>query len=77
MLLYPMFFLSGMAFPRELLPERLREMTSVLPATPVVTLLREGWTGHAWWSEFHATALAVLGIGLGSALLAALRFSWE
>ncbi len=34
LLLYPMLFLSGMAFPRELPPQRLREMTSVLPATP-------------------------------------------
>lgn len=76
-LFYPMLFLSGMALPREVLPERLRQITNVLPATPVVTLLREGWAGHAWWIDHQATALAVLGIGLGSALLAALRFRWE
>jgi ABC-2 type transport system permease protein len=75
-LLYPMLFLSGAAFPLELLPESLKRVASFLPLTYVVRLLRGLWFGKSW-SELWLPVL-ILGIMLiVCSLLAARLFRWE
>ncbi|MER5434027.1 ABC transporter permease [Streptomyces sp. NPDC002588] len=37
---------SGVTVPLELLPDRLASMFELLPLTPVITLVRGGWTGE-------------------------------
>ncbi|MCX7622268.1 MAG: ABC transporter permease [Thermomicrobium sp.] len=74
---YPMLFLSGMALPREILPERVKTIAAVLPATPVVTVLRAAWENVAWWRH-EASALLVLALWtVGALVVAAWRFRWE
>jgi ABC-2 type transport system permease protein len=73
---YPMMFLSGAGMPLEVLPESLRRVSTFLPLTYVVKLLRGVWFGEAW-SE-HWVEVAVLGgilIVFGG--LAARFFRWE
>ncbi len=57
-ILYPMLFLSGAGFPRELLPETILKISTFLPLTYVVTLLRGLWIGDAW--SQHLTEVFVL-----------------
>ena len=70
-LLYPIFFLTGAAMPRELLPERVHQIARFLPLDPVVTMLRAAWAGHA----LTENGRAILGIAVvliaGMALSAA------
>ncbi|MFH9550916.1 ABC transporter permease [Streptomyces sp. NPDC051445] len=68
---------SGVAVPLELLPDRLASVCQLLPLSPVITLIRGGWTGDLSAYE----ALRALGIALAwtlSALFAVRRwFRWE
>ncbi|WP_086561117.1 ABC transporter permease [Streptomyces africanus] len=68
---------SGMFVPLELLPDRLASVCELLPLTPVVTLVRGGWTGDLPVSEALgalATAMAWIVI----AVFAVRRwFRWE
>jgi ABC-2 type transport system permease protein len=75
-LLYPMLFLSGAGFPRELLPEGIRKISMFLPLTYVVNLLRGLWIGEAW--SAHLTEVAVLvGLLVVGVLISARTFRWE
>jgi ABC-2 type transport system permease protein len=75
-LLYPMLFLSGAGFPRELLPETIKKVSTFLPLTYVVNLLRGLWVGDAW--SLHITdvvvLLAILVVGVGVSVG---TFRWE
>jgi ABC-2 type transport system permease protein len=68
---------SGMFFPLELLPDRVASVCELLPLTPVVTLVRGGWTGDLSVSEaLGAVATAVVWIVI--AVFAVRRwFRWE
>jgi ABC-2 type transport system permease protein len=68
---------SGMAIPRELLPHQLASVCDLLPLSPVITLIRGGWTGGLSTHEvLGATATAVAWIAL--AQFAVRRwFRWE
>ncbi|MEU6181995.1 ABC transporter permease [Streptomyces coeruleorubidus] len=68
---------SGMVFPLELLPDRVASVCELLPLTPVVTLVRGGWTGDLPASEaLGAVATAVVWIVI--AVFAVRRwFRWE
>jgi len=77
LLFYPMLFLSGMAMPREILPERIQRVAIFLPATPVVTLLRAAWENTAWWRNEPHALLALALWTVGSLAVAAWRFRWE
>ncbi|MFI7014187.1 ABC transporter permease [Streptomyces sp. NPDC050164] len=68
---------SGMFFPLELLPDRVASVCELLPLTPVVTLVRGGWTGDLPVSEaLGAVATAVVWIVI--AVFAVRRwFRWE
>lgn len=75
-LLYPMLFLSGAGFPRELLPEAIKKISTYLPLTYVVNLLRGLWIGDAW--SQHITEVIVLAAMLVIGLLISVKtFRWE
>jgi ABC-2 type transport system permease protein len=75
-LLYPMLFLSGAGFPRELLPETIKKVSTFLPLTYVVNLLRGLWIGEAWGG--HLLNVAVLaGILVLGVIISAFTFRWE
>ena len=76
MLLYPMLFLSGAGFPRELLPESIKNISTFLPLTYVVNLLRGLWIGEAW--SQHLTEVIVLSAMLVLGVLISVKtFRWE
>ncbi|MEV1086048.1 ABC transporter permease [Streptomyces sp. NPDC050211] len=68
---------SGMFVPLELLPDRLASVCELLPLTPVITLVRGGWTGDLSGAEtMGAMATAVAWTVL--AMFAVRRwFRWE
>jgi len=75
-ILYPMLFLSGAGFPRELLPETILKISTFLPLTYVVTLLRGLWIGDAW--SQHLTEVIVLaGLLVLGVLVSIKTFRWE
>jgi ABC-2 type transport system permease protein len=75
-LLYPMLFLSGAGFPRELLPETIKKVSTFLPLTYVVTLLRGLWIGDPW--SQHLTEVFVLaGMLVLGVLISVKTFRWE
>jgi len=75
-ILYPMLFLSGAGFPRELLPETIKKISTFLPLTYVVNLLRGLWIGENWAA--HQTEVLVLVIILIVGVLVSIKvFRWE
>jgi len=75
-LLYPMIYLSGASFPRELLPETIRKISTFLPLTYVVNLLRGLWIGEAWSQHVNdvivLAAMMVVGV-----VISFKTFRWE
>jgi ABC-2 type transport system permease protein len=75
-ILYPMLFLSGAGFPRELLPETIKKIANFLPLTYVVTLLRGLWVGNPW--SMHVTdVLVLLAMLVAGVLISIKTFRWE
>jgi ABC-2 type transport system permease protein len=75
-ILYPMLFLSGAGFPRELLPEAIKRISAFLPLTYVVNLLRGLWVGESW--GMHMLDVGVLvGILILGVIISAKTFRWE
>jgi len=75
-LLYPMLILSGAAWPRELMPAAVQKVSSFLPLTYVVNLLRGLWVGESWGQ--HLIDVAVLAALLIVGVLISTRtFRWE
>jgi ABC-2 type transport system permease protein len=68
---------SGMFWPLELMPDRVASVCELLPLTPVVTLVRGGWTGDlSAYEALGAAATAVAWILIG--VFAVRRwFRWE
>ncbi|MFB6755178.1 ABC transporter permease [Streptomyces sp. NPDC056353] len=68
---------SGLFFPLDLLPERLASVCELLPLTPVITLVRGGWTGDLSAGE----ALGAVATAVAWTVLAVFavrrRFRWE
>ena len=75
-LLYPMLFLSGAGYPRELLPEAIKKISTFLPLTYVVNLLRGLWIGEAWGGHFLNVAVLV-GILILGVVISTFTFRWE
>ncbi|MEV0243354.1 ABC transporter permease [Streptomyces sp. NPDC050674] len=68
---------SGMFVPLEMLPDRLASVCAWLPLTPVITLVRGGWSGDLPASEaLRATAIALAWIAVG-VFAVRRRFRWE
>jgi ABC-2 type transport system permease protein len=75
-ILYPMLFLSGAGFPRELLPESIIKISKFLPLTYVVNLLRGFWIGEGW--DKHVVNVIVLtGILIVGVAISYITFKWE
>ncbi len=75
-ILYPMLFLTGAGFPRELLPENILKISDFLPLTYVVTLLRGLWVGDPW--SKHFSDVIVLAVILVAGVLISIKtFRWE
>ncbi len=75
-LLYPMLFLSGAGFPRELLPETIKKVSTFLPLTYVVNLLRGLWIGETW-SQHITDVVVLVAILVVGVLLSLKLFRWE
>ncbi|MFD7134624.1 ABC transporter permease [Streptomyces sp. NPDC059894] len=68
---------SGVTVPLELLPDRVASVCGLLPLSPVVTLVRGGWTGDLSARE-TAAALAIALAWTVAAVFAVRRwFRWE
>lgn len=74
--LYPMLFISGAGFPKELLPESIIKISKFLPLTYVVNLLRGLWIGDSW-NQHNSDLLVLVGILLLGIILSYFSFRWE
>ncbi|CAL9324019.1 ABC transporter permease [Streptomyces sp. SudanB66_2053] len=68
---------SGMFVPLELLPDRIAAICEALPLTPVITLIRGGWTGDLTTTETITTLVSALAWTAAALGLARKRFQWE
>lgn len=75
-LLYPMLFLCGAGYPRELLPDTIIKVSSFLPLTYVVTLLRGLWVGDSW-SQHLTEVLVLTGLLVLGVFISTRIFRWE
>ncbi|MEU6100168.1 ABC transporter permease [Streptomyces flaveolus] len=68
---------SGMVVPLELMPDRLASVCELLPLTPVVTLVRGGWTGDL--SAFETLGALATAVAWTVVAVFAVRrwFRWE
>lgn len=74
---FPMMFLSGTFWPRELIPDALQPLIGALPLTPLVEALR-GVATQADSLAMHAPGLLYMGIwGVAALVIAIRRFRWE
>ncbi|MFD7277369.1 ABC transporter permease [Streptomyces sp. NPDC059862] len=77
----PMMFVSmlgsGITFPLELLPDQLASVCELLPLTPVITLVRGGWTGDL--SAYEALGAVATALAWTVLAVFAVRrwFRWE
>ncbi|MET9777450.1 ABC transporter permease [Streptomyces sp. NPDC006367] len=70
-------FGSGLFIPLEMLPDRLASVCELLPLTPVITLVRGGWTGDlSVYESLGALATAVAWTVL-AVFAVRRRFRWE
>lgn len=77
----PVVFLSmifsGMFVPLEILPDRVASACELLPLTPVITLVRGGWTGGLSASEALGAILVALVWTVGGVFAVRRWFRWE
>jgi ABC-2 type transport system permease protein len=74
--LYPMLFLSGAGFPKELLPDAIKKIALFLPLTYVVNLLRGLWVGESWGDHLLDVGVLIGMMGVG-AIVSIRAFKWE
>jgi ABC-2 type transport system permease protein len=75
-LLYPMLILSGAAWPRELMPSTVQNISAFVPLTYVVNLLRGLWAGQPW--GVHLLDAGVLfGMLVVGIVISVKTFRWE
>ena len=75
-LLYPMLILSGAAWPRELMPAAVQNISAFVPLTYVVNLLRGLWAGEPWGKHLLDVGVLVGMLVLGI-IVSAKTFRWE
>src|SRR5262245_18735118 len=76
MILYPMLAVSGLFFPIDALPGRVRSVAHALPLAAAVSFLRGAWTGDSWAAHLPDLAVLVLTFAICTALSARI-FRWE
>jgi ABC-2 type transport system permease protein len=75
-LVYPMLIFSGAAWPRELMPTSIEKVSTFVPLTYVVDLLKGLWLGDSW--GMHITDIIVLAVMLVVGVAISVRlFRWE
>jgi ABC-2 type transport system permease protein len=75
-LMYPMLILSGAAWPRELMPAAIQNISAFVPLTYVVNLLRGLWAGEAWGAHLLDVGI-LLGMLLLGIIISTKTFRWE
>jgi ABC-2 type transport system permease protein len=75
-LMYPMLIFSGAAWPRDLMPAAVQNISAFFPLTYVVNLLRGLWMGESWGAHLLDVCILVVMLGLG-VLISARTFRWE
>jgi len=75
-LFFPMMFLSGAAFPREIMPESIQRLSNLLPLTYVVELLQGLWFG-GHWGDYLLEVGVLLGMLVVGAVVSTQTFRWE
>ena len=75
-ILYPMVALSGLFVPAEAMPPTLHTISSVLPLTYAVSLLRGIWAGDAWSAHLGDIGALVLIFVVCTAVSSRI-FRWE
>jgi ABC-2 type transport system permease protein len=75
-LMYPMLILSGAAWPRELMPAAVQNISAFVPLTYVVNLLRGLWAGEAWGAHLLDVGILV-GMLLLGIIISTKTFRWE
>jgi len=73
---FPMMFLSGAAFPLQIMPEGVRRVSAALPLTYVVSLLRGLWFGESWGAHLTAVGILVAMLVVGT-VISSRTFRWE
>ncbi|MFD3835117.1 ABC transporter permease [Streptomyces sp. NPDC058642] len=68
---------SGMAVPLEVLPDRMASVCELLPLTPVITLVRGGWTGELSAYETVGPVLTALAWTVLGVFAVRRWFRWE
>ncbi|WP_328748574.1 ABC transporter permease [Streptomyces sp. NBC_00285] len=68
---------SGVAVPREFLPDRIASVCELLPLTPVITLVRGGWSGDL--SAYEALGAVLTALAWTALTVFAVQrwFRWE
>ena len=75
-LFFPMMFLSGAAFPVEMMPDWLQSISKILPMTLGVDLLQGLWFGEPWSDYLTETAVLLVMLVVCAAIVAR-TFRWE
>lgn len=68
---------SGITVPLEMLPDRMAAVCELLPLTPVITLVRGGWTGDLSSYEVLGAALTALAWAALGVFAVRRWFRWE
>ncbi|GAA3988546.1 MULTISPECIES: ABC transporter permease [Streptomyces] len=68
---------SGVAVPLELMPDRVASVLELLPLTPVITLVRGGWTGELSAYEAVGPLMTALAWTLLAVFAVRRWFRWE
>jgi len=68
---------SGMTVPLELLPDRMASVCELLPLTPVITLIRGGWTGELSVYGTIGPVLTALAWAAAGVFAVGRWFRWE
>src|SRR5690625_470984 len=76
-IVFPMMFLSGTFWPRELVPDALQPLIDLLPLTPLVEALRGVATQGHGLAMYWPGMLYLAGWGVVAMVIAIRRFRWE
>ncbi|MDQ1018091.1 ABC transporter permease [Streptomyces afghaniensis] len=68
---------SGVVMPLEVLPDRLASVCELLPLTPVITLVRGGWSGDLSGSESLTAAITAVAWTVVAVFAVRRWFRWE
>ncbi len=71
---FPMMFLSGAAFPLQMMPDGIQRVANLLPMTHMVKLLQELWFGIGWNQSSLIVLVVMLVVG---AVISIFVFRWE